>query len=90
MSVTYTDQTGAALRDVREIVRDEHVMRAKILAALADGPLTIPQIAAAVGKPAHEVVYWVMGLRKYGWIAEIKEVDDDGYFPYEAVPREAS
>ena len=31
-----------------------------------------------------------MGLRKYGWIAEIKEVDDDGYFPYQAVPREES
>jgi hypothetical protein len=29
-----------------------------------------------------------MGLRKYGWIAEIKEVDDDGYFPYALVPRE--
>lgn len=88
MSVTYTDQRETPLRDVREIIRDEHVMRAKILAALADGPLTIPQIAAALGKPAHEVVYWVMGLRKYGWVAEVKEVDDDGYFPYEAVPRD--
>ena len=33
---------------------------------------------------------WVMGLRKYGWVAEIKEVDDDGYFPYALVPREES
>jgi predicted Rossmann fold nucleotide-binding protein DprA/Smf involved in DNA uptake len=78
------------IRHVREIVRDEHAMRPKILAALADGPLTIPQIASAIGRPTHEVVYWVMGLRKYGWIAEIKEVDDDGYFPYEAVAREES
>jgi predicted Rossmann fold nucleotide-binding protein DprA/Smf involved in DNA uptake len=90
VSVAYTDQGGTGLRDVREIVRDEHAMRAKILATLADGPLTIPQIAAAIGKPTHEVVYWVMGLRKYGWVAEIKEVDDDGYFPYQAVPREES
>ncbi len=88
MTVAYTDQYETPLRDVREIVRDEHVMRGRILAALANGPLTIPQIAVAVGKPAHEVVYWVMGLRKYGWVAEIKEVDDDGYFAYEAVPRE--
>lgn len=88
VSVTYTDQRETPLRDVREIIRDEHVMRGKILAALADGPLTIPQIAAAVGRPAHEVVYWVMGLRKYGWVAEVKEVDDDGYFPYETVPRD--
>ena len=58
--------------------------------ALGDGPRTIPQIAEAVGKPTREVTIWVMGLRKYGWIAEIKEVDDDGYFPYALVPREES
>ena len=85
------DATAApAMRPVREVIRDEQVMRRKILAALQDGPMTIPQIASAVGKPAREVTFWVMGLRKYGWIAEIKEVDDEGYFPYQAVPREGS
>jgi len=78
------------MRPVREVIRDEQLMRRKVLAALQDGPLTIPQIAAAVGKPTREVTFWVMGLRKYGWIAEIKEVDDEGYFPYQAVPREGS
>lgn len=77
-------------RAVREIIRDEQFMRARILKVLEAGPQTIPQIAAALGKPTHEVVFWVMGLRKYGWIAEIKEVDDDGYFPYQAVAREES
>ena len=72
------------------MIRDEQFMRAPILKALESGPQTIPQIAEAVGRPTHEVVYWVMGLRKYGWVAEIKEVDDDGYFPYQAVPREES
>jgi hypothetical protein len=90
MSITYGDQREARPRDVREIIRDEHVMRAPILEALADGPLTVPQIAAAIGKPTHEVVFWVMGLRKYGSVAEIKEVDDDGYFQYQTVPREGS
>jgi hypothetical protein len=78
------------LRPVREVIRDEHVMKAPILRALGNGPLTIPQIAEAVGKPSREVTMWVMGLRKYGWIMEIKEVDDDGYFPYALVPREES
>jgi len=79
-----------AIRDVREIIRDEQAMRAPILKALEAGPQTIPQIAAALGKPTREVTFWVMGLRKYGWLAEIKEVDDEGYFPYQAVPREGS
>jgi hypothetical protein len=77
-------------RDVREVVRDEQVMRRQILEVLAEGPLTVPQIAAAVERPSHEVMFWVMGLRKYGWVAEIKEVDDDGYYQYQIVEREGS
>ena len=84
------EQLEPRLRPVREVIRDEHSMKAPILKVLGDGPLTIPQIAAAVGKPTREVTFWVMGLRKYGWIAEIKEVDDEGYFPYALVPREES
>ncbi len=75
-------------RDIREVVRDEQVMRRQILAVLADGPLTVPEIAAAVERPTHEVMFWVMGLRKYGWLAEIKEVTDDGYYRYQVVERE--
>ena len=90
MSTTAADPRTAPIRDVREIVRDEQFMRGRILKALESGPLTIPQISAAIGKPTHEVVFWVMGLRKYGWVAEIKEVDDEGYFQYQTVPREGS
>ena len=77
-------------RDVREIIRDEHVMRNRILQVLAAGPRTIPQIAAALGSPTHEVVFWVMGMRKYGFVAEIKEVTDEAYFQYQTVPREGA
>jgi hypothetical protein len=90
MSAPTNEQLPPRLRPVREVIRDEHSMKAPILGALGNGPLTIPQIAEAVGKPAREVTIWVMGLRKYGWIMEIKEVDDEGYFPYALVPREES
>lgn len=76
-------------RDVREIVREEPVMRARILAALSDGPLTVPQIAAAVGAPTHEVLLWVMGMRRFGWLSEIKGSDADGYFQYEPTGRKS-
>jgi predicted Rossmann fold nucleotide-binding protein DprA/Smf involved in DNA uptake len=74
-------------RDDREVIREEPVMRPRILAALATGPLTVPQIAEALGAPAHEVVFWVMGMRRYGWLAEIKGSEGDGYFRYEATGR---
>ena len=76
-------------RDLREVVRDEPVMRPRILAALRDGPLTVPEISRAIAAPSHEVVLWVMGMRRYGWIAEIKGETVDGYFRYEPTGRVA-
>jgi predicted Rossmann fold nucleotide-binding protein DprA/Smf involved in DNA uptake len=74
-------------RDPREVIREEPVVRPRILAALADGPLTVPQIADAIGAPTREVVVWVMGMRRYGWVEEIKGSDGDGYFSYRPTGR---
>jgi len=75
------------IRDVREVIREEPAMRVRILEALREGPLTVPEIATAIGAPAHEVVFWVMGMRRYGWVAEIKGNTIDGYFQYEPTGR---
>lgn len=69
------------VRDPREVMRDEMFMRDKVLAALQDGPHTVPEIAEAMGFPVHEVMYWVMAARKYGLVVEVSEPDDD-YFQY--------
>jgi predicted Rossmann fold nucleotide-binding protein DprA/Smf involved in DNA uptake len=76
-------------RDIREVVREEPVVRGRIMAALAEGPLTVPEIAQAIGAPTHEVLVWVMGMRRYGWLAEIKGATVDGYFQYERTGRVA-
>ncbi len=80
----------AVSRDPREVIRDEHLMRRRILEALAEGPLTIPEIAETIKRPAHEVVFWVMGMRKYGHVAESKEANDDGFYLYQAVEKEGA
>lgn len=80
----------APLRETREVIREEPVMHAPILAAVADGPLSIPEIAARIGHPAHEAVYWVMGMRRYGLLTEVGDADDDGYYHYGATGQEAS
>ncbi len=78
---------STASRDVREVVREEMVMRAAILEALKEGPRTVPEIAEAIGCPTHEVVFWVMGMRRYGWLSEVKGSAGDGYFRYQAQER---
>ena len=80
--------TSAPIREIREIIREEHIMRAPILKLLKDGPLTIPEIAEGLGAPTSEVTFWVMGMRKYGYVHEEKEVTDEGYFRYQAIERE--
>jgi predicted Rossmann fold nucleotide-binding protein DprA/Smf involved in DNA uptake len=78
---------STALRETREIIREEPLMHAPILAALADGPLTIPQIAERIGRPSDEALFWVMGMRRYGHVEEVPEADDEGYFQYQAVQK---
>ncbi len=75
----------APTRDVREIVREEPLMHRPILDALRGGPLTVPQIAEAIGHPSNEVVFWVMGMRRYRMVAELADADDDGYFQYAGI-----
>jgi hypothetical protein len=73
-------------RDVREIVREELWRRSQILEALASGPMTVPEIADVIGRPASETMFWVMGMRRYGFLHETAvKPDADGYFRYQAV-----
>jgi len=81
--------TGSRNRDPREVIRDEPVMRPRILAAVAAEPRTVPEIAGAIGVPAHEALVWVMGMRRYGYLREVKGSDADGYFRYEPAGRPA-
>jgi hypothetical protein len=48
--------------------------------ALASGPATVPQIAAAVAMPPDTVLWFVAGMKKYGQIVEAGE--EDSYFRY--------
>ncbi len=76
-------------RDDREVIREEPFMRSRILDFCAEEAHTVPEIAQAIGRPSHEAMFWVMGMRRYGWIRELKDATPEGYFRYLAVPAEA-
>jgi hypothetical protein len=71
------------VRDLRDVVRDEMLMRDNVLAILRDGPKTVPEIAAAMARPPRDVMLWVMSVRKYGYVEEISEPTDEGYYKYQ-------
>ena len=68
---------------MREMMRDEMIMRDRIVAILKEGSKTVPEVAEALGAPEYETVYWMMAMRRYGMVEEIGRPDDDGYFKYE-------
>lgn len=56
----------AALRAIRE--------------ALQKGPLTIPEIAAAIQFPTAETLWYIAAMKKYGHVKEDEK--SGGYFKY--------
>ena len=74
-------------RDIREMIRDEPLMRDRLLALLVDGPLSVREMAAGAGLPAAEVMVWVMGMRKYGYVVEVKATGRMVEYRYAAVER---
>lgn len=72
-------------RYLGEILRDEYIMRDRIIDLLRNDPKTIPEIAAALGERSHEVVRWIMAMRRYGIIEEIPKSRADDYYKYRLV-----
>lgn len=71
-------------RDIREVVREEPLMRRRLLATLGEDALSVSELADRAGLPASEVMVWMMGMRKYGDVAEESAPDGDHY-RYKAV-----
>jgi predicted transcriptional regulator len=72
---------GAMLRHLREVhavsveraqalFREQRRMQQAICQFVRDNPRTVPEIAAHLGKPSHEVLWFVAALRKYGIVVE--------------------
>ena len=69
-------------RGLAEVMRDEMVMKDKIIDLLREEPKTIREIAAALECPSHEVMLWVMAMWRYGTVVEVEKGRTEEYFRY--------
>ena len=69
-------------RDLGEVIRDEMVMKDRIVSLLREEAKTIPEIAEALACPVREVAFWVMAMRRYGSLEELPKAKADDYFRY--------
>jgi predicted transcriptional regulator len=52
------------------LFREQKQMQNAICQLIRDTPKTVPEIANAIGKPAHDVLWFVAAMKKYGIIVE--------------------
>ena len=69
-------------RHTAEVMRDEMVMKSRILSLLGEGPKTIIEIASALEYPTQDVMFWVMAMWRYGSLEETGKPNDEGYYQY--------
>jgi len=67
----------------RETARQEFAVRARVLDLLREkGPLTVPEVARALGIAEHDANWWLMGFVRYNKVKAAEKADDDGYYRY--------
>jgi predicted transcriptional regulator len=52
------------------LFREQKQMQNAICQLIRESPKTVPEIADAIGKPAHEVLWFLASLKKYGIVSE--------------------
>ncbi len=77
------ERCGGVPRELVERNRQQSVIRNRITEALQDEPKTVPELAREIDQPSHEVLWYVMGMKKYGKVVESSQVD--GYFKYQLI-----
>jgi len=61
---------GVTVERTQALLREQKQMQNVICQFIRENPKTVPEIAKAIGKPAHEVLWLVAALRKYGIVVE--------------------
>ena len=76
----YKERHGQASAELLERVRTANHTKAAIRRALADGPMTPPQVAAVAEISPREALWVLIAMRKYGVVAE--DGQDGDYVRY--------
>lgn len=51
-------------------LREQKQMQQSICQFIRDNPKTVPEIAVEIGKPPHQVLWFLMAMKKYGIVVE--------------------
>jgi predicted transcriptional regulator len=76
------EKRGGIPEQAKENLKEFNGIKKRMLDALAEGDLSVAQMSEKLEMPAHEVVYYLMSLVKYG-LVKTGDIDDmDEYYTY--------
>jgi len=81
-------QHGEHVKQAQERLKEQQVARRALRRAMEAGPRSVPQLAEETGIPAHEVLWHMAAMKKYGLVEEAGVDDNDEYYLY-ALKKEA-
>ncbi len=80
------ERRGGAPQALLDSVRENNAAKTAIKRALADGPLTVPEVAAAAGLDPRQVLWTLTAMRKYG--TAVEDSTAGSYVRYALTPKE--
>ena len=82
MLVELRKQHGERVKGAQELLKEQQAARKTISRAMQGGPRSVPQLAAATGLTAHEVLWHLAAMKKYGLVEEAGMDDAEEYYLY--------
>jgi predicted transcriptional regulator len=64
------EQHAESVKRTQALLKEQKRVQKEICQVMRDTPKTVPEVAEAVGMPAHEVLWYVASFKKYGLIVE--------------------
>ena len=70
------------VKQAQGLLKEQQALRKSLKRALHGEPKTVPQLAEATGIPAHDVLWHVAAMKKYGEVVESGMNEDYEYYLY--------
>ena len=64
------EEHAATVETTQAILREQKQLHKVVCSVMRDTPKTVPEIAAEIGKPSHEVLWFIAAMKKYGIVVE--------------------
>jgi len=75
-------QHGDRVKQTQELLKTRQSVRKALERAMQDAPRSVPHLAEQTGIPAHEILWHIAAMKKYGMVEETGTDESGDYYVY--------